>query len=154
MDPTSEFLSAEREAIIQAAGDALERTASRHYGVVGLEESGRRLSALFDRLVAAIDARRLDMVSAYGEQVAEERFNAGYDIAEVQAAFNVLEEATWTRVLAARDRLDVAHALGLVSTVFGAAKDALARRYVSLATSGHVPTLDLQALFSGTERPS
>jgi hypothetical protein len=33
-----------------------------------------------------------------------------------------------------------------------AAKDALARNYVSLATNTRAPSLDLQALFAGTER--
>jgi hypothetical protein len=39
--------------------------------------------------------------------------------------------------------------LGLVSTILGAAKDALAREYVSLATHRHAGSLDLRALFAG-----
>jgi hypothetical protein len=35
--------------------------------------------------------------------------------------------------------------------VFGAAKDALGRRYVSLATKAHAPSLNLRALFAGTD---
>jgi hypothetical protein len=44
---------------------------------------------------------------------------------------------------------DLAEAIGLVGTVFGAAKDALARGYVSLASHHHVTSLDLSALFRG-----
>jgi hypothetical protein len=88
---------------------------------------------------------------SYAEQVAEERFNAGYDLSEVQTAFNTLEEATWSRVFAELEPAEFAQALGLVSTVLGAAKDALARTYVSLATNAHAPSLDLHALFEGTE---
>ena len=40
--------------------------------------------------------------------------------------------------------------LGLVSTIHGAAKDALAREYVSLVTHSHVPSLDLRMLFAGS----
>ena len=40
---------------------------------------------------------------------------------------------------------------GLLSTILGFGKDALARRYVSLSSQRHVPTLDLSALFAGTE---
>jgi hypothetical protein len=36
-----------------------------------------------------------------------------------------------------------------VSTVLGAAKDALGREYVSLASRTHAPSLDLRALFTG-----
>jgi len=34
-------------------------------------------------------------------------------------------------------------------TILGSGKDALARTWVSLATSQHVPSLDLTALFEG-----
>jgi hypothetical protein len=34
--------------------------------------------------------------------------------------------------------------------VVGAGKDALAREYVSMASHRHVPSLDLSALFRGT----
>ncbi len=79
------------------------------------------------------------------------RFEAGYDLSEVQAAFNALEGATWSRILADLEAGDLAEALGLISTVLGAAKDALGREYVSLATHTRAPSLDLKALFAGTE---
>jgi hypothetical protein len=71
----------------------------------------------------------------------------------VQAAFNALEEATWTCLLARVEPSELAESLGLVSTILGAAKDALARRYVSLAAHTHAPSLDLRALFTGIEEP-
>jgi hypothetical protein len=83
--------------------------------------------------------------------VAQKRFNAGYDLSELQTAFNAVEEATWSRVFAELQPAQFAEALGLVSTILGAAKDALARKYVSLATNIQAPSLDLQALFAGTE---
>jgi hypothetical protein len=43
--------------------------------------------------------------------------------------------------------------LGLVSTILGAAKDAVARRYVSLAAHTHARSLDLRALFTGIDEP-
>jgi hypothetical protein len=88
---------------------------------------------------------------AYAEAVAEERFHAGYDLSEVQAAFNALEESIWTRAVAILAPGELAQTLGLVSTALGCGKDALARKYVSLATRTHAPSLDLRALFSGSE---
>ena len=38
---------------------------------------------------------------AYAQSVAEAPFEAGYDLSEVQSAFDVLEESVWTRAVTA-----------------------------------------------------
>jgi hypothetical protein len=148
---TAEFLIRERGAIVREAEDALAHLHERHYESEGAGRLRQRLEMLFDELVDAVSARDLSSVVVYAGTVAQERFEAGYDLSEVQAAFNALESATWRRILADLEAGELAGALGLVSTVFGAAKDALGRRYVSLATQAHAPSLDLRALFAGTE---
>jgi len=148
---TAEFLIRERETIVGEADGALALLHERHYESSGAATSRQRLELLFDQLVGAVGARDLTSVVAYANTIAEERFAAGFDLSEVQAAINVLEAATWKQILADLEAEDLAEALGLVSTVFGAAKDALGRRYVSLATRTHAPSLDLRALFAGTE---
>jgi hypothetical protein len=148
---TAEFLTRERETIVDAAHDALVRAHSRHYESAGTSEVRRRLEALFDYLLDAMRRRDLGPIVAHAQQVAQERFNAGYDLSEVQSAFNALEEATWGRVFADLQPEQFAEALGLVSTILGAAKDALGREYVSLATNTQAPSLDLEALFAGPE---
>jgi hypothetical protein len=149
-DPLPAFLKNRRRAILGAAGAALTRQHMPHYSGDGDEAALRRLSALFEQLLGALDARDLGPIVAYAERVAEERFWAGYDLSEVQVAFNALEEATWSCVLAELDASQFAEAIGLISTAIGAGKDALARRYVSLATETHVPSLDVRALFRGS----
>jgi hypothetical protein len=146
---TAAFLTRERDPILDAAGAALARMHAHHYEQAGAEEVRERLSVLFDQLIDGVAARDLGPIVAYARQVAEQRFAAGYDLSEVQTAFNALEEATWTRVLEKLDSSQFAEALGLISTVLGAGKDALARRYVSLAANKHAPSLDLRALFAG-----
>lgn len=121
-----------------------------HYETAGASEVQQRLAALYDQLVESIQRRDLGPIVSYAEQVARERFTSGYDLSEVQVAFNALEEATWSRVLDNLEASDFAEAIGLISTVLGAGKDALAREYVSLAAETHIPSLDLRALFSGT----
>lgn len=148
---TAAFLERQRAEIVARAEDALARTHSRHYESAGAGQVHARLEVLYDHVLQALEHRDLGPAIAYGEQVAEERFAAGYDLAEVQTAFNALEEAVWTRVFSELAPAEYADALGLVSTIVGATKDALARRYVSLATDTHAPSLDLQALFAGTE---
>jgi hypothetical protein len=148
---TAGFLARERVAIIREAREGLALLHERHYESAGDAMLEERLNLLFDQLVDAVAARDLSAVVAYAGTVAQERFEAGYDLSEVQAAFNALESATWRRILADLAVDDLAEALGLVSTVFGAAKDALGRRYVSLATHTRAPSLDLRALFAGTD---
>lgn len=150
MSDVAAFLSVERDSILQAAEAGLARMHAQHYEAAGATEVHERLAALYDHLVESIRRRDLGPIVSYAERVARERFTAGYDLSEVQVAFNALEEATWSRVLHSLEPSDFAEAIGLISTVLGAGKDALARGYVALAAQRHIPSLDLRALFSGT----
>ena len=150
MSDTAAFLRNEREEILETASASLERMHARHYESADAEEVRQRLGNLFDQLGSGLATRDLGPIIAYSQQVAEQRYAAGYDLSEVQTAFNALEEATWACVLNKLDPPQYAEALGLISTVLGAGKDALARRYVSLAAQTHAPSLDLRALFAGT----
>ena len=144
-----EALSVARDDVLQEASASLERGHLVHYEASGLEASGRRLNDLFDLVVECLAERTLAPIAQYANNVAEERFNAGFDIAEVQTAFNVLEEAIWRVVIPGLPTQELLDSAGLIGTVFGAGKDALARTWVALATSQHVPSLDLTALFEG-----
>jgi hypothetical protein len=148
---TAAFLTRERQTIIDAAQAALTRAHSPHYESADASDVHQRLETLFDYLLDALRARNLGPIVAYAQEVAQERFGAGYNLSEVQTAFNALEEATWGCVFTELQPRQFAEALGLVSTILGAAKDALAREYVSLATNRRAPSLDLQALFAGRE---
>ena len=145
------FLAQERTTIIGDAESALARSRAQHYEAAGEVEVRRRLELLFECLLEGIQKRDLGPMIAYAENLAEERFEGGYDLVEVQTAFNALEEATWRRVLEGLDPSEFAAALGLISTLLGAGKDALARTYVSLAADTHAPSLDVRALFAGTD---
>jgi hypothetical protein len=144
------FLQDERQAVLDAASASLARMHVRHYESTGPGTVEERLALLFDQLVESIARRDLAPVVEHARSIATERFHAGYDLAEIQTAFNALEEATWMRVLQRLDASELAEALGLISTVLGAGKDALARAYVSLAADTNVESLDLRALFAGT----
>ena len=141
------FLIAERTAIVD---EALGDLTSRHYAAAGASEVRRRLESLLDRVLESLDSADVAPIVAYAEEIAGERFDAGYDLSEVQAAFNALEAAIWTRVLAVLPPARFARTLGLVTTILGAGKDAFARTYVSRASGAHAPSLDLRLLFAGT----
>jgi len=141
-------LDRERDGIIAAASESI-RHGHTHYETAGGDETRRRLEALYDELRAAVESKDLGSIVGYARRLAAERFESGYDLTEVQSAFNALEEATWSNLCARLEPDQLALSLGLVGTVLGAAKDALAREYVSLASRTHAPSLDLRALFSG-----
>ncbi len=143
------FLRERREGIVAEAVASMGRAHLPHYRTAG--DVARKVSALFDLLVGCLAERDLGPMVAYSRRVADERYEAGFDLSEVQRAFNVLEESTWRAILDAIDPQDFATTIGLVTTVLGAGKDALAREYVSAATKTHAPSLNLTRLFDGTE---
>ena len=145
------LLQESRSSILDESYTVLERSHVHHYEAAGEEFTRQRLEGLFDLVVTAIGNRDLAGVSAYAVKVAEERFRQGFDISEVQTAFNALEASMWRHVVAAAPPADLAEATGLLSTVLGFGKDVLARTYVSLASRRHVPSLDFTALFAGTQ---
>ena len=136
--------------VLDEAYAALQRSHIAHYEAAGEQFTRQRLADLFRLVVDAIATRNLAEMSEFSEAVAVERFNQGFDIFEVQTAYNALEEAMWRRVVAAGPPAELPEAIGLLSTVLGFGKDALARKYVALASERHVPSLDLSALFDGT----
>ena len=146
-----QILRNNREAILVKAIAALRRSHLEHYEAAGPEQIRARLDTLLGLVIEAVLARNLAPVISHANAVATARFEAGVDLAEVQTAYNVLEEVLWLEILKVLPASDQAEALGLVGTVLGTGKDNLARQYVSLATQTRTPSPDLKALFSGTD---
>ena len=144
------FLRSERQAILDSAVVALKRAHARHYEAEAQGEVHRRLADLYDEVDAAFTDHDLTGIVEFARELARRRYATGYDLSEVQTAFNVLEEAIWLRAFATLPPAEFAPVITRASTILGAAKDALAREYVTLATHGHAPALDLPALFAGS----
>jgi len=138
------------ESILESAFHAMERSHLKSYEQVGMDRAKQRLRDLYILTMRAVEDRKLGPIIAHAEAIAQERYTQGFDLWEVQTAFNVLEEAIWNRIIKELPPTSYAEALGLVSTVLGAGKDALARAYVSLASKTKAPTLNLQSMFSGS----
>jgi len=147
MDAIQEMLQVRADNIIDEALTAIRGAHLKHYEAAGLPETRQRLELLFGLTRECVQNKNLTPMIHHAERIANERFSAGYDLGEIQIAFNVLEEVIWKRVLAELDPAEFSRALGLVSTVLGAGKDALARTYVSLACGTRAPSLNLAALF-------
>jgi hypothetical protein len=143
------LLEKEAEPIVAEASLALTRADLAHYIEAGRTVGHERLAELYRWTTVCIRDRNLAPMVDYMNQVAGDRYHAGYSIREVQIAINVLEEALWSHIVRDMSTGELAEALGLVSTVLGAAKDTLARTYVSLAGQYKAPSLNLTALFEG-----
>jgi hypothetical protein len=139
----------EMQPILDEASGALARSNVPHYRELSSDERRRRLGALLELVHRCLADRDLMPMLQYSKQLAEERFTDGVEIGSVQAAFNVLEETLWRRVVLTMPPADLPEAVGMLATVLGAGRDELARTYVTLASKQRVTSLDLSALFRG-----
>lgn len=146
----SDILAERRTTILADALAALERAHLPHYQASPPAENTARLTALLDLVTQCVAATSLVPMHTYAQELARTRFASGFDLGEVLTAMNVLEEALWHHLTVAVPPSDYPQALGLISTVLGAGKQALATEYVSLASRTHVQSLDLTRLFAGT----
>lgn len=148
----SRVLRVRREEVVEAATIAMARSRLRHDAEPSRTEVRSRLENVYARVVDAVERREVGSICAYARRLADERYGMGYDLGEVQTALNTLEEELWQTILRDLPPAGHAEALGLVSSVLGAAKDALAREYVALAARHRAPSLDVARLFEGVER--
>jgi hypothetical protein len=148
---TAAFLSRRRVEIVRAATAKLSEGGGRYASSAAT--APRRLQTLYDGLVSALERGDATPLIAQSRLLAGERFRAGYDLSEVQTAFNALEAAIWTDTVAQLPSERCATVLAYVSTLLGGAKDAVAREYVALAARTHTSAIDVDALARGLERP-
>lgn len=142
------LLAQSRTSIIADALRGLSRATLPHYTASDAEQNRERLTKLFDLTRECVDARTLVPIVEYARGVARDRYGDGFAFQEVHTAFNALEEVLWRRITAELQPPQYPEAFGLVSTVLGAGKQALALEWISLA--GHnkaMQSLDLSALF-------
>lgn len=145
------LLAASRAEAVADAIQGLSRATLPHYTASRAEQNRERLAKLYDLMLACVETRTLLPMISYAQEVARERYRDGFDLEEVHTAFNVLEEVVWRLITARLEPRQYPEAFGLVSTVLGAGKQALAIEYVALVSrTRDVHSLDLTALFKGT----
>jgi len=137
--------------IIAEVEAALARAHLKSYEAAGARRVHLRIDTLYEHTVRCVEERNLTPMRVYARNIARRRFESGYDLAEVQTAFNVMEEAIWSRILNELEPAQLGEALGLVSTVLGVGKDVVAQTYVSLASKSKAPSINAQSLFTGTD---
>lgn len=145
-----EILANNQTDIINEAFYSLQRSHLKHYDSSRADENWQRLAKLFDLTLNSVRTKSLVEMVNYSEKVAKERFESGFDLHEVHTAYNVLEESLWKNIIKEIDPSDLPESLGLISTVLGTGKEALAIAYVSLASKQKVKSLNLSQLFKGS----
>lgn len=146
-----ELLVKFKDEMVEEAYNTIEPVKLQGYTKVGEERTKKKLARLCDEIIVCVKDKTLIPILQYTEQMATERYTSGYDLHQVQTAINAFEEAVWKRIFANTPPEKLKESLGLVTTVIGAGKDNLARTYVSLATKTKTTSLNLQALFKGSE---
>jgi hypothetical protein len=125
-----------------------------HYRRDGEEATWRRVQALYRAVARAVSARDLDELVGHARRIARERFQGGFEQAEVEAAFATLEEAIERRALARMPKEELAWGLGLVATALGHARAELGRTFAALAHASRPGAVDLTAVFRRSEAGS
>jgi hypothetical protein len=132
--------------LVEEAAAQVHQARLQHYEEEGVPAARERLSTLLDLTLECLEASRAEPIIEWATRIGRERYERGYELAEVQTAINVLEEILWRRILATLGPGDLAYALGLVNALLGMAKDTVARTYVSLATRREEPAVRLEPL--------
>jgi len=145
----NEILVNNQTDIINEAFYSLQRSHLKHYDSSRADENWQRLAKLFDLTLDGVKTKSLVDMVTYSEKIAKERYESGFDLHEVHTAYNVLEESIWKAIIKEVESAELAESLGLISTVLGTGKEALALAYVSLASKQKVKSLNLTQLFKG-----
>ena len=142
-----ELLSESRTAIVADACQAIGRL--EHYRRDGAQETQHRVEMLYHHLIEAVRALDLKDLRAYAAQIARDRLAAGFDAAEVAAAFSAVEQAIWHHALIRLPRYDQAWGIGLACTVLAHGRAEVERVAEHNAPYAPAPSIDLTPLFDG-----
>jgi methylmalonyl-CoA decarboxylase len=131
---TSAVLASAQDRVVSEVVASLVRRDQENHHASSPEQRRRDVRHLFELVLRCVHEGSAESIIAPSEQIAADRFAGGADLAEVQGAFNILEEALWRHVAGTFAGDQRVEALGLVNAALGAGKDALARTYVALAS--------------------
>jgi hypothetical protein len=118
-----------RDELTSAVSQRLMGTDVPHYRELGTDRVHERASRLVEALLQSLAAVPSAFVD-YILEIASTRIGEGYFLKEMQVALSVLEEGSWQVVVAGFRCEDHARHLSRLTTLVGAAKDALARAYL------------------------
>lgn len=122
--------------VIDDAVDALPHLRLPHYEQQGTEEFREQVRVLYGLILECLDEDTLEPISRHGEAIARERIGSGFDLGEVQLAFDLLEDAVWQVAISHLPAEHHGEARSRIDRVLAAGKDGLARGWVA-STAEH-----------------
>ena len=128
-------LASAQDRVVSEVVASLQQRDQAHHDASSPEQLRCDVTHLFELVLRCVHEGSAESIITPSQQIAADRFTAGADIAEVQAAFNSLAEVLWRQVAGTFAGDQRVEALGLVNAVLGTGKDTLARTYVALASS-------------------
>ena len=146
----ADFLRDRSNLILDKAEGRIRHAHLTHYEQAGPNYLRERLSILYDFVLRYIRENRFELIGGHMEKIAGQRYHDGFDLAEIQTAINELEKAVWDKIVEESSPSVYGEYLGVISTVFGAAKDVLSQKYVALAAQMRAPCVDSGELAKGT----
>ena len=137
----SAALADARDKVVGETLAVLERRDQASRDAFSPADRRRDVQQLFELVQRCVHEGHAEPIITPSQQIAAERFAAGIDLAEVQAAFAALEDVLWRHLAGTVGAGQQLETLRLVNMILGAGRDALARAYVSLAgRSGETAT--------------
>jgi methylmalonyl-CoA decarboxylase len=121
----------------RVVGDALAALSERDQaGCLASSPAERRqdIEQLFGLIQRCVQEGHCEPIIGPSQQLAADRFAAGIELAEIQAAFTVLEDVLWRHLADAVSGDQGLGALRLVNVILRTGLDAMARTYVALAS--------------------
>ncbi len=131
----SAVLADARERVVGEALAALNERDQAGCLASSLTERRQDMEHLFELIQRCAHEGHCEPIIGPSQRMAADHFANGIEIAEVQAAFTVLENVLWRHLADALSGDDQRlETLRLINAILGAGRDALARTYVSLAS--------------------
>jgi hypothetical protein len=123
------LLRESEQTIVEKAAVNLGNYRLKNYEMAKLSEMEWWLGALFSALCDSIEQKCLEPFLKYSEKLGRLRAEKGFDLKEVQIAYNLLEEHIWEVVLEKGDPKTRVEDLVRISEIVAAGKDKLTKWY-------------------------
>ncbi|OGR04704.1 MAG: hypothetical protein A2284_17250 [Deltaproteobacteria bacterium RIFOXYA12_FULL_61_11] len=106
-----------------------------------------RFAALLELVLGCLEHRSAEDLERHIARVVRRRFGERVAVVELLTALAVLEESLWKLVIEWSEPREHAEILGLLSVVFGLARNRLAEVWIALAEGREAPDRDFDALY-------
>ncbi len=140
-----------KEDVIDTVCKRLQKLPSSHYEMIDYERHLEREESFLNALLQGF--RDEESFLTFVERLSEHRFDEGYSLDEFQDAFNVVEDTVWDMLETNFPHDEsLVGMLAIVSKLFRASKDRLARVFLQEAFSAQRELEHLQKKFRAYRR--